>query len=89
MDVNNPARESDRDGRGLGVVIADLDDDGRSDVFVANDMTANFLFHNMGDFRFEERGEPAGVGSSGEGGYQAGMGIACGDLMATDVSTWQ
>ncbi len=80
VDVTTRAGIIDRDGRGLGVVIADLDDDGRSDVFVANDMTANFLFHNMGNFQFEERGELAGVGSSGEGGYQAGMGIACGDV---------
>ena len=61
-------RSADRDGRGLGVVIADLDSDGRSDIYVANDMTANFLFHNQGDFRFEEVGESAGVASSGEGG---------------------
>jgi tetratricopeptide (TPR) repeat protein len=80
VDVTRQAGVVDRDGRGLGVVIADLDDDGRPDVFVANDMTANFLFHNLGSFRFEEVGEPAGVGSSGDGGYQAGMGIACGDL---------
>ena len=70
---------ADRDGRGLGVVIADFDGDGRSDVYVANDMTANFLFHSLGDFRFEEIGESAGVASGGEGGYQAGMGVACGD----------
>ena len=47
-------RVVDRDGRGLGVVAADLDDDGRIDLFVANDMTANFLFRNLGGFRFEE-----------------------------------
>ena len=80
VDVTSDAKIVDRDGRGLGVVIADLDDDNRPDIFVANDMTANFLFRNMGGFRFEEVGESAGVGSSGEGGYQAGMGIACGDL---------
>jgi len=70
----------DRDGRGLGVVAADFDGDGRTDVFVANDMTANFLFRNRGGFTFEEVGEPSGAGSNAEGGYQAGMGIACGDL---------
>ena len=42
--------------------IADLDDDGRLDIFVANDMTANFLFRNRGGFRFEEIGEPVGRG---------------------------
>ena len=82
VDVSAQAgvRDADRDGRGLGVVIADLDDDGRPDIYVANDMTANFLFRNRGGFRFEEVGELSGAGSSGEGGYQAGMGIACGDL---------
>jgi enediyne biosynthesis protein E4 len=80
VDVTSQAGIVDSDGRGLGVVIADLDDDGRPDIFVANDMTANFLFHNLGGFEFKEVGEWAGVSSSGEGGYQAGMGIACGDL---------
>ena len=46
----------DRDGRGLGVVAADLDDDGRIDLFVANDMTANYFFRNLGGLRFEEVG---------------------------------
>ena len=70
----------DRDGRGLGVVAADLDDDGRVDLYVANDGTANFLFHNLGGFRFEEVGHAWGVAANAEGGYQAGMGVACGDL---------
>ena len=41
--------------------------------------SANFLFHNLGGFRFEEVGELAGVASSGDGMYRASMGIACGD----------
>jgi thioredoxin-like negative regulator of GroEL len=82
VDVSNSAgvRGADRDGRGLGVVIANLDDDSRPDIYVANDMTANFLFRNLGGFRFEETGEVSGAACSGAGGYQAGMGIACGDL---------
>ena len=71
----------DRDGRGLGVVAADLDDDGRVDLFVANDMTANFLFRNLGGFRFEEVGHGSRRSRpTPTGGYQAGMGVACGDL---------
>ena len=69
----------DRDGRGLGVVAADFDGDGLTDLFVANDSTANFLFHNLGGFRFEEVGHQAGVAANAAGGYQAGMGVACGD----------
>jgi tetratricopeptide (TPR) repeat protein len=79
-DVTAQAAIVDRDGRGLGVVAADLDDDGRVDLYVANDGTANFLFRNLGGFRFEEVGHGAGVASNAEGGYQAGMGVACGDL---------
>ncbi len=70
----------DHDGRGFGVVAADLDDDGRVDLFVANDSTANALYRNKGGFRFEEVGHEAGVAANAGGGYQAGMGVACGDL---------
>jgi tetratricopeptide (TPR) repeat protein len=80
VDVTDEAGIVDRDGRGLGVVAADLDDDGRVDLFVANDMTANLFFRNLGNLKFEEIGHPAGVASNAEGGYQAGMGVACGDL---------
>ena len=38
----------DPDGRGLGVVAADLDDDNKIDLYVANDMSPNYLFHNLG-----------------------------------------
>ena len=80
VDVTAAAGIVDRDGRGLGVVATDFDDDGRIDLFVANDMTANFLFHNLGNLKFEEIGHLAGVACNAEGGYQAGMGCACGDL---------
>jgi tetratricopeptide (TPR) repeat protein len=80
VDVTASAGIVDPDGRGLGVAATDLDGDGRVDLFVANDMTANFLFHNLGDWKFEEIGHKAGVACNAAGGYQAGMGIACGDL---------
>jgi tetratricopeptide (TPR) repeat protein len=78
-DLTAEAGVVDHDGRGLGVVAADFDNDGRIDVFVANDKSANFLFHNLGGFRFEDIGESSGVAASAEGGYKAGMGVACGD----------
>ena len=56
VDVTKEAGIIDRDGRGLGVVAADLDDDGLVDLFVANDSSANFLFRNMGGMRFQEVG---------------------------------
>ncbi len=43
-------------------------------------MSANYLFHNLGGFRFEEIGQVSGAAASADGGYKAGMGIACGDL---------
>ncbi|HWE37177.1 MAG TPA: CRTAC1 family protein, partial [Isosphaeraceae bacterium] len=80
VDVSAEAGIVDRDGRGLGVVAADLDDDGRVDLFVANDTTANYLFHNLGGMKFEEVGFSAGVACNADGAFQAGMGTACGDL---------
>jgi enediyne biosynthesis protein E4 len=79
-DVTAKAGISDLNGRGLGVVATDVDSDGRIDLFVANDMTANYLWHNVGDLKFEEIGMTAGVGCNAMGGYQAGMGVATGDL---------
>jgi thioredoxin-like negative regulator of GroEL len=82
VDVSAGSGLVDNDGRGLGVLAADLDGDGKIDLFVANDGTANFLLRNLGGFRFEEVGHPSGVACNAAGGYQAGMGVACGDLDA-------
>ena len=79
-DVTAEAGFVDPDGRGLGVLAADLDDDNKIDLYVANDMSANYLFHNKGGFRFEETGHAAGAAASADGFYKSGMGIACGDL---------
>jgi uncharacterized protein HemY len=77
------------EGKGLGVIVADFDEDGWPDIFVGNDTTANFLFRNRGraasdaeaaPFSFEDRGVTAGVAFDGEGRAQACMGIACGDV---------
>jgi tetratricopeptide (TPR) repeat protein len=78
-DVTAEAGITDLKGRGLGVVAADFDDDGRVDLFVANDGTGNYLFRNLGGFRFEEIGLASGVSCGTNGGYQASMGVACGD----------
>ena len=79
-DVTAAAGVLEHEGRGLGVVAADFDDDGRIDLFVANDQSSNDLYINRGGFRFEETAQAAGVAANAEGGYQAGMGVACGDL---------
>ncbi|HZW32443.1 MAG TPA: FG-GAP-like repeat-containing protein, partial [Isosphaeraceae bacterium] len=80
VDVTAGSGIVDRNGRGLGVVAADLDADGRVDLFVANDSSANFLFRNLGGLRFEEIAHDAGVAGNASGTYQAGMGVAAGDL---------
>src|SRR5205823_6381585 len=63
VDVSDQAGicAADRDGRGLGIVAAHLDNDERIDLFVANDMSANFLFRNRGGLRFEEAAAESGV----------------------------
>lgn len=73
------------EGKGLGVVVADLDDDGWPDVYVANDGTPNFLFRNTGRNGanspvFASDGFSSGLAVSGDGRSQAGMGIACADF---------
>ena len=80
VDVTEQAGIVDRDGRGLGVVATDLDGDGKTDLFVANDSTANYFFHNRGSFRFSEQGLESGLAANAGGGYLAGMGVACGDF---------
>lgn len=64
---------------GLGLVIVDLDGDGKLDIYVANDMKPNQLWRNLGDLRFEEVGMLSGVAVGENGESRAGMGIAAGD----------
>ena len=67
-------------GNGLGVAVADVDDDGWPDVFVANDAMPNFLFHNNGNGTFTEIASLAGVAVTAGGTAKAGMGTAFGDF---------
>ena len=64
---------------GLGAVWGDYDNDGDSDLFVANDSMANFLFRNDGAGRFEETGLLSGMAFNEDGRAQAGMGLDLGD----------
>lgn len=70
-------------GKGLGLVVGDLDGTGRSSVFVANDTTANFLYVNEAEPgtppRFAERALLYGLGVDEDGVTQSCMGIAAGD----------
>jgi tetratricopeptide (TPR) repeat protein len=72
-------------GKGLGVIIADFDDDGRQDIYIANDGEQNFLFRNQtatvgGRLDFLDVGLTSGSAVSRDGRAQAGMGIACDDF---------
>jgi enediyne biosynthesis protein E4 len=78
-DVTREAGLYDPSGKGLGVVWGDFDGDGREDLYVANDSTPNFLYHNRGDGTFAEIGQKAGVAVGEEGIPRAGMGIAVAD----------
>ncbi|MCB9914873.1 MAG: CRTAC1 family protein [Planctomycetes bacterium] len=65
---------------GLGVAILDFDGDGWPEVFVGNDSGRNFLFHRAGPGPFEDRGVASGIATNQDGGEQATMGIAIGDV---------
>ena len=70
-------------GKGLGLVIVDLDGDLREEIYVANDGTPNFLFRNVstpGQLKFVENGALAGVAVNRHGQAEGGMGIACSDF---------
>lgn len=78
-DVTARAGVSNPDGKGMGVVCADYDDDGDVDIFVANDQSPNFLYQNGGDGTFVDVALIAGVGYSGDGRMEASMGADFGD----------
>jgi hypothetical protein len=67
-------------GRGMSATLADLDDDGLVDIYVANDAMANGYFHNLGSGKFEEQGLITGL-AFGEGGQGvSSMGPTVGDI---------
>ena len=66
-------------GYGMGTVCADYDDDGDTDILVANDVMANFLFRNDGTGKFEEVGVVTGFAYDLHGDEQGSMGVDCGD----------
>ena len=78
-DISREAGVFDQRGNGLGVVVGDYDDDGWPDVFVANDTTPNFLYHNEQGKRFTEAALTAGVSVASDGMPRAGMGTDFGD----------
>ena len=66
-------------GKSLGVSFADFDDDGWTDIFIANDNSEQQLFRNLGDGRFEDSALAAGVAYDDKGKYFSGMGVDAAD----------
>ena len=70
------------DGKGLGVLLVDVDQDGKPDIYVANDTEDNFLYLNRcrpGEFRLAERGVLAGVARDDHGRPNGSMGVDAAD----------
>jgi hypothetical protein len=79
-DTTRQAGVTDAKGLyGFGVAWFDMDDDGRTDLFVANDSGPNYVYRNIGGGRFENISYPSGAALDGNGREQAHMGVAIGD----------
>ena len=78
-DVSKESGIAQHLAKAWGVVAADLNNDGRMDLYVTNDTVPNFLFANRGKGKFEEIGMLAGVGVSTFGKPRSGMGVDAAD----------
>ena len=75
---------SDPEGRyGLSAIWSDFNDDGKLDLYVANDSGPNFLYQGDGKGHFVDAGFTSGVVYSDDGKEQANMGVAVGDYLHT------
>ncbi|MSV29715.1 MAG: CRTAC1 family protein [Bryobacterales bacterium] len=70
---------------GMGVISLDYDNDGRPDIYVANDDTPNQLWRNLGNGKFKDIAVEAGVAFSPDGLSQSSMGVDAGDLFHRGV----
>lgn len=71
---------ADHAGKGLGLAFADYDQDGWTDIAIANDSHRQFLFRNLGEGKFSEEALLAGTAFDDHGKEFAGMGILFEDL---------
>lgn len=79
-DVTAKAGVGDPNGYyGLGTVFADVNNDGRPDLVVADDSTPNYLYINKGDGTFDDQSYMSGFALNRDGREAANMGIAVGD----------
>jgi hypothetical protein len=83
-DVSRAGGVDDAHGYyGLGVIWSDFNEDGRPDLFVADDSTPNYLYKNDGNGHFTDVSYISGTAVSGDGGEMAGMGVAICDFNHT------
>jgi hypothetical protein len=68
------------ESKGMGLVLADFDNDGWPDIAIANDTWPNFLFLNNHDGTFKDVSLISGLAASEDGKYEAGMGIDAADV---------
>jgi hypothetical protein len=79
-DVTDKSGIGSYKGRTMGVTAADFDGDGYPDIYVANDKTENFLFHNRHDGTFEEIASDLGVAYGQNGESTSAMGPVFADI---------
>jgi enediyne biosynthesis protein E4 len=79
-DVTSAMGITDKDGRAMGVGAADYDDDGFMDIYVANDHTLNYLWHNDAGKSFTDRGTMSGTAFSQSGESTVSMSVDFADF---------
>ena len=79
-DVSDKSGVGLPESKGMGVVLADFNNDGWPDIAIANDTWPNFLFLNNHDGTFKDVSLISGLAASEDGRYEAGMGIDAADV---------
>ncbi len=80
VDFSEESGIASKLGYGMGMVATDFDSDGDSDLFVGNDVGANFVFQNDGKGQFKEIGLLSGFSYDRTGTIQGTMGVDCSDF---------